>query len=67
MGAGAVCTSMVGGNVCAHVLLSAVCHSRRRTAAGASMIVYPGAFNTTTGPAHWELLLRARAVDNQVQ
>lgn len=30
------------------------------------MFVYPGAFNTTTGPMHWELLARARAVDNQV-
>lgn len=29
------------------------------------MLVYPGAFNTTTGPLHWELLARARAVDNQ--
>ena len=29
------------------------------------MLVYPGAFNLTTGPAHWELLQRARAVDNQ--
>lgn len=25
-----------------------------------------GAFNTTTGPAHWELLQKARAVDNQL-
>lgn len=33
---------------------------------GVKMIIYPGAFNTTTGPAHWELLQRARAVDNQV-
>jgi len=33
---------------------------------GAEVLVYPGAFNTTTGPAHWELLQRARAVDNQV-
>ncbi|KXS40186.1 MULTISPECIES: carbon-nitrogen hydrolase family protein [unclassified Candidatus Frackibacter] len=32
---------------------------------GAEMIVIPGAFNTVTGPAHWELLLRTRAVDNQ--
>ena len=32
------------------------------------MLIYPGAFNTTTttGPAHWELLQRARAVDNQL-
>lgn len=33
---------------------------------GASMLVYPGAFNMVTGPAHWELLQRARAVDNQL-
>ena len=32
---------------------------------GCSLLVYPGAFNLTTGPAHWELLLRARAMDNQ--
>ena len=32
---------------------------------GARMLVFPGAFNTTTGPAHWELLQRARAVDQQ--
>lgn len=30
------------------------------------MILYPGAFNMTTGPMHWDLLLRCRAVDNQV-
>jgi len=33
---------------------------------GCKLLVYPGAFNLTTGPAHWELLQRARAVDNQV-
>ncbi|KYQ92883.1 nitrilase 2 [Tieghemostelium lacteum] len=33
---------------------------------GCKMIVYPGAFNMTTGPAHWELLQRSRAVDNQL-
>jgi omega-amidase len=33
---------------------------------GAVMLAVPGAFNMTTGPAHWELLFRARAVDNQV-
>jgi len=33
---------------------------------GAKVLVYPGAFNTKTGPAHWELLQRARAVDNQL-
>ena len=29
------------------------------------LLIYPGAFNMTTGPAHWELLQRARAIDNQ--
>lgn len=33
---------------------------------GCRLLVYPGAFNMTTGPAHWELLQRGRAVDNQV-
>jgi len=28
-------------------------------------IIFPGAFNLTTGPPHWELLQRARAVDSQ--
>ncbi len=30
-----------------------------------SILIYPGAFNMTTGPAHWELLQRSRAIDNQ--
>ena len=33
---------------------------------GALVLFYPGAFNMTTGPAHWELLFRSRALDNQV-
>ncbi|KAM3560490.1 hypothetical protein ARSEF4850_003638 [Beauveria asiatica] len=33
---------------------------------GAFALIYPGAFNLTTGPLHWELLARARAVDNQL-
>mmetsp|Transcript_9082 Transcript_9082/g.13580 ORF Transcript_9082/g.13580 Transcript_9082/m.13580 type:complete len:328 (-) Transcript_9082:26-1009(-) len=32
---------------------------------GCSILFFPGAFNMTTGPAHWELLIRSRAVDNQ--
>ena len=35
-------------------------------AAGAELLVYPGAFNHVTGPVHWELLQRARALDNQL-
>lgn len=33
---------------------------------GAFALIYPGAFNLTTGALHWELLGRARAADNQV-
>lgn len=33
---------------------------------GAQILIYPGAFNLTTGPKHWELLFKARALDNQV-
>uniref|UniRef100_A0A7S4HYP6 CN hydrolase domain-containing protein n=1 Tax=Vannella robusta TaxID=1487602 RepID=A0A7S4HYP6_9EUKA len=33
---------------------------------GCNVMVFPGAFNMTTGPAHWELLLRSRAVDYQM-
>ena len=33
---------------------------------GARIIIVPAAFNMTTGPAHWELTFRMRAVDNQV-
>lgn len=33
---------------------------------GAKLIAVPAAFNMTTGPAHWELMFRQRAVDNQL-
>ena len=33
---------------------------------GAQLLIVPAAFNDTTGPAHWELLMRTRAVDNQL-
>ena len=33
---------------------------------GCQMLVYPAAFNMTTGPLHWELLQRSRANDNQL-
>lgn len=32
---------------------------------GVKLILIPASFNTTTGPLHWELLMRARAVDAQ--
>ena len=35
------------------------------TRQGCQLLVYPGAFNMTTGPKHWELLVRGRANDHQ--
>lgn len=40
--------------------------SRVMALQGAKIFIVPAAFNMTTGPAHWELLFRQRAVDNQV-
>lgn len=40
--------------------------SRKMALEGAKVIVLPAAFNLTTGPAHWDLTMRARALDNQV-
>jgi nitrilase len=47
-----------------------VCYDLRfpelyRALAGAALIVVPAAFTAVTGEAHWEVLLRARAVENQ--
>ena len=33
---------------------------------GATVVTVPAAFTAATGPPHWELLLRARAVENQI-
>jgi predicted amidohydrolase len=40
--------------------------SKKMAKQGAKIIVCPASFNMTTGPAHWELLTRTRAIDNQV-
>ncbi len=39
---------------------------RALTWRGAEIIVVPAAFTFPTGAAHWEVLLRARAIENQV-
>lgn len=38
---------------------------RRLAAAGATILTIPSAFTAHTGAAHWEPLLRARAIENQ--
>ncbi|MBF0157441.1 MAG: carbon-nitrogen hydrolase family protein [Magnetococcales bacterium] len=37
---------------------------RRLVTMGATLLTVPAAFTSLTGPDHWELLLRARAVEN---
>jgi omega-amidase len=51
----------------------AVCHDMRfpelfrpQSEAGADLIIVPAAFNLTSGPAHWEILIRTRAMENTV-
>ncbi len=56
------------GNATVRVGLS-VCYDLRfpelyRCLTGADLIVVPAAFTATTGKAHWEALLRARAIEN---
>ncbi len=40
--------------------------SRLYALRGANIIAVPAAFNNITGPMHWEVLFRARAIDNQL-
>jgi len=40
--------------------------ARSAALAGAKVIFNPASFNMTTGPAHWELAFRQRAVENQL-
>ena len=53
----------VGVGICYDIRFAELAAAMR--AQDAKLLVYPGAFNMTTGPLHWELLQRARAVDNQ--
>ena len=39
--------------------------ARKLTLLGAEVILVPAAFNNVTGPLHWHILFRARAIENQ--
>ena len=60
---------MVFDAPCGRVGLS-ICYDVRfpelyRALGDCALILVPAAFTATTGAAHWELLLRTRAVENQ--
>ncbi|MGL5313729.1 MAG: carbon-nitrogen hydrolase family protein [Peptostreptococcaceae bacterium] len=54
----------IGVNICYDFRFPEL--SRNMIDKGAKVIITPAAFNMTTGPAHWEILFRSRAIDNQV-
>ncbi|MEY4675574.1 MAG: hypothetical protein RLZZ470_81 [Pseudomonadota bacterium] len=55
-------TWRVGLSICFDVRFPA--HYQQLCAMGAELLLVPSAFTHTTGSAHWEVLLRARALDN---
>ncbi len=54
---------LVGAHWCPHPSFAEFAMSYNRL--GTNLLVYPGAFNLVTGPPHWQLHARARAVDTQ--
>lgn len=58
-----MCEWKVGIGICYDLRFSEM--SAQYANKGCQLLVYPGAFNMTTGPKHWELLIRARANDHQ--
>jgi nitrilase len=52
----------IGLSVCFDVRFPT--HYQQLRAMGAELLLVPSAFTHTTGSAHWEVLLRARALDN---
>lgn len=56
----------IGLGICYDIRFPELAMIASRTPNNAFAMLYPGAFNTTTGPLHWHLLARARAVDNEI-
>jgi nitrilase len=54
--------AVVGLSVCYDVRFPE--HYRRLSAMGANVLTVPSAFTVPTGRAHWETMLRARAIEN---
>nr|KAK4119227.1 carbon-nitrogen hydrolase [Parathielavia appendiculata] len=53
----------VGSTICFDLRFPEITLALRRQ--GADIITYPSAFTVQTGKAHWEVLLRARAIETQ--
>lgn len=53
----------IGHSICYDVRFPE--HYRTLATQGMDIAMIPAAFTQTTGPAHWEVLLRARAIENQ--
>ncbi|KAG5420773.1 NIT3 [Candida metapsilosis] len=56
----------VGLGICYDIRFPELASIASRSPYNSFAMFYPGAFNTTTGPRHWHLLARARAVDNEL-
>ncbi|KAK6455604.1 carbon-nitrogen hydrolase [Scheffersomyces xylosifermentans] len=56
----------VGLGICYDIRFPELASIASRSPNNSFAMFYPGAFNTTTGPLHWHLLARSRAVDNQL-
>ncbi|XP_034833538.1 omega-amidase NIT2 isoform X2 [Maniola hyperantus] len=54
----------IGVGICYDLRFGEMAHLMAKQ--GCSVLIYPAAFNMTTGPKHWELLARARANDEQL-
>lgn len=55
----------VGLSICYDLRFPELYRGFAREAGAPDLIVVPSAFTYTTGSAHWEILLRARAIENQ--
>lgn len=56
------CLGIVGLSICYDLRFPEL--YRRLVEQNAKILVVPSAFSSTTGPAHWHTLLRARAIEN---
>ncbi|CAK7904289.1 omega-amidase Nit3p [[Candida] anglica] len=56
----------IGLGICYDIRFPELASLASRAPHNAFAMFYPGAFNTTTGPLHWHLLARTRAVDNEL-